>query len=182
MKTLVHREAVSSEPPFDFTKLKGFLRVDHDEEDLLIYDLGHAAAAEIEHFAQIALVNQIIRVVILNPAQQCGFALPVGPAAADATAIVTVDGDVFTGFQFEGGKRPYLRWLSPFYELSPSRVVIEYQAGFGPTNTAIPADLAQAIRDQAAIYYDARGPVDAKTLSSSPHMARIGARYRGVSV
>lgn len=182
MKMLVHREAVSVAPPFDFAQLKGFLRVDQDDEDLLISNLGHTAAAEIEHFAQIALLNQTIRVVIFNPTQEYGIGLPIGPAAVDATATVTVDGEAFTGFQFEGGKRPYLRWLASFYDLSPSRVVIEYQAGFGATHAAIPPDLAQAIRDQAAILYDARGPMDAKTQTTSPHMARIGARYRGVSV
>jgi len=181
MKMLVHREAVSTAQPFDFTQLKLFLRVDHGEEDILISSLGLTAAAEIEHFAQIALLTQTIRVVIFDPPQQYGFTLPVGPARLDATATVTVDGEPFTGFQFEGGKRPYLRWLAPFYDLSPSRIVIEYQAGFGGSYTAIPADLAQAIRDQAAILYDARGAVDPKTLTSSPHMARIGARYRGVT-
>lgn len=180
MKMLVHREAVSTAQPFDFAQLKLFLRIDHTEEDIIISSLGQTAAAEIEQFAQIALLTQTIRVVVFDPPQQYGFSLPISPARLDATATVTVDGEAFTGFQFEGGKRPYLRWLAPFYDLSPSRVVIEYQAGYGATNSAIPADLAQAIRDQAAILYEARGIGDAKSLSSSPHMARIGARYRGV--
>ncbi|SIS93432.1 hypothetical protein SAMN05878426_1206 [Phaeovulum vinaykumarii] len=34
--------------------------------------------------------------------------------------------------------------------------------------------------DQAALHYDGRSPMDAKALSTSPHMARVGARYRGV--
>ncbi len=182
MKMLVHREAVSEAAPFDLSAIKLHLRIDHSDEDIAIQSMARAAALELEHFAQIALLTQTVRVIIFNPPHQYGFTLPIGPTAPDATATVTVDGEAFTGFQFEGGLRPYLRWLAPFYDLSASRVVIEYTAGFGSTSGAIPRDLAQAICDQAAILYDARGPMDAKSFTSSPHMARIGARYRGVAV
>ena len=80
------------------------------------------------------------------------------------------------------GVRPYLRWQDAYHDLTPRQVTIEYQAGFGATATDIPYDLAQALMDQAALHYDGRSPMDAKSLTTSPHMARIGARYRGVQV
>ncbi len=36
--------------------------------------------------------------------------------------------------------------------------------------------------DQAALHYDGRSPMGAKSLTTSPHMARVAARYRGVQV
>jgi len=36
--------------------------------------------------------------------------------------------------------------------------------------------------DQVALHYDGRSPMDAKSLTTSPHMARVAARYRGVQV
>lgn len=95
---------------------------------------------------------------------------------------MVIDGDAFSAFDFVGGNRPYIRWLASYHDLTPSRMTIEYQAGFGTAASDIPEDLAQALMDQAALHYDGRSPMDAKSLTTSPHMARIGARYRGVQV
>lgn len=182
MKMLVHRTAVSTAPPFAIDDLKLHLRVSDDAEDTAITNIGLTAAAEIEQFAQIALLTQTIRVTIFNPLQEYGLSLPIGPAADDNIPTVTIDGAAFTAFDFVGGNRPYIRWLASFYDLTPSRMTIEYQAGFGDTAADVPSDLAQALMDQAALHYDGRSPMDAKSLTTSPHMARVGARYRGVQV
>lgn len=181
MKMLVHREAVSEATPYSLSDIKLYLRVDHSDEDAAIEAMARTAALELEEFAQLALLTQTIRVVIFDPQQNCGFGLPIGPVPTDATFTVTFDGEPFTAFHAEGGKRGYIRWLAPYYDLRPDRIVIEYQAGFGDTAAAIPTDLAQALRDQVALLYDARSPVSGKTMTASPHMARIGARYRGVA-
>lgn len=60
-------------------------------------------------------------------------------------------------------------------------LVITYPAGFGDTAGSIPADLALAIMDQAAAYFDQRGPVDAPQ-GLSLAASRIAARYRRVAV
>lgn len=117
---------------------------------------------------------------IFDPGQDIGLRLPIGPVADDDTPTVTIDGEAFTGFDFVGGIRPYIRWHSDYHGLTPSRMTIEYQAGFGAAASDIPDDLAQALMDQAALHYDGRSPMDAKSLTTSPHMQRIGARYRGV--
>jgi hypothetical protein len=92
----------------------------------------------------------------------------------------TIDAQPFTDFELVTGNRPYLRLGPSWYDMTPSRMSVEYVAGFGDAASDIPPDLAQAHADQAALHYDGRSPMDAKSLTSSPHMARIGARYRGV--
>ena len=182
MKMLVRREPISPATPFQFADLKLFARVDHSEEDSVIFNMGMTAAAEIEEYAQIALLTQKVRVTIFDPdCGQYGLHLPIGPVAMDAQPTVTIDSQPFTAFDFLGGNRPYIRWLAPYHDLQPSRILIEYDAGFGSTASAIPADLAQVIKDHTMFLYEARGPIDAKVPVRSPHFARIGARYRGVS-
>lgn len=182
MKMLMHRVSSSDVLPFVLDDLKLHLRIDGDAEDGAITSIGETAAAELEQFAQIALLTQTIRVTIFNPSREHGLRLPIGPVSFDHMPTVTIDGAPFIGFDFEGGNRPYIRWLASYDNLTPDRITIEYQAGFGATASDIPADLAQAIMDQAALHYDGRSPMDAKSLTTSPHMARIGARYRGVQV
>ncbi len=184
MKMLVHRIAGGAALPFVLSVLKLHMRVDENavEEDTAITNMGKTAAVEIEQFAQIALLAQTIRVTIFDPGQESGLCLPIGPVEEVDVPTVTIDGEAFTAFEFVGGNRPYIRWLSNYYDLTPSRMTIEYQAGFGATVADIPSDLSQALMDQAALHYDGRSPMDAKSLTTSPHLARVGARYRGVQI
>lgn len=185
MRMIVHRSPIGSALPFVLSEVCTHLRVEPDEDDYgaPIEIIAQAAAADLEEFAQIALLNQIIRVNIFNPNPlQSGFLLPIGPVELNHTPTVTFDGGAFTGFAFVGGDRPYINWKSEYFDNLPSRITIEYQAGFGEAATDIPADLVQALMDQAAMHYDARGVTDARQNMTSQHMARVGARYRGVRV
>lgn len=182
MKMLVNRTPISTGLPFVLNALKSHIRVDDDAEDAEITDMGHTAAAEIEQFAQIALLTQTIRVTIFNPTREGYQPLPIGPVGDADVPTVTIDGEPFTALEFVGGNRPCIRWLAPYHDLRPSRITIEYQAGFGADATDIPSDLSQALMDQAGLLYDGRSPMDARSLTTSPHMARVGARYRGVQL
>ncbi len=182
MKMLTHRVPNTTAFPVDFGGLKLHLRVADDDENAAIAHIAETAAAEVEQFAQIALLSQTIRVTIFDPNRENGLYLPIGPVADDETPTITIDGEAFTAFHFVGGNRPYIQWRDGYFDLTPSRMAIEYQAGFGDTASDIPADLSQAIMDQAALHYDGRSPMEAKSLTTSPHMARVGARYRGVRV
>lgn len=182
MKVLTKRTPDADAEPFDMNMLKKHLRVEFDDEDASIRNDGWTAAAEIEQFAQVALLNQTITVVIFDPTNAPGIRLPIGPVQDDTVPTVTIDGVSFTGFDLVPGIRPYLRWNDAYHDLTPTKVVIEYLAGFGETASDIPSDLAQAIMDQTALHFDGRSPMSAKELSTSPHMVRIGARYRGVQI
>lgn len=183
MKMLVNRTPLTDALPFDLAALKAHLRIDFDDDDDGITTLGHAAAFELEEFSQIALLRQSIRITIFNPPRDPALRLPIGPVADADIPVVTVDGVLADNVQFCGGNRPYINSYSIGIESKfAGRVTIEYQAGFGLTALDVPRDLAQALMDQAAVMYDGRSPMDAKALTTSPHMARIGARYRGVSL
>lgn len=180
MKMLTQRFPSGAALPFDLEKLKLHIRVCDNFEDGAITNIALTAAAELEQFAQIALLSQTIRVTIFDIGCCDGLDLPIGPVADADTPTVTINGSPFTDFDFVGGIRPHIRWQSAYFNLAPSHIVIEYQAGFGAVAADIPADLSQALMDQAALHYDGRSPMDAKSLTTSPHMARVGARYRGV--
>lgn len=182
MKMLVTRTPASATEPFTLDEVKQHCRVDHSEDDEAIRTIAWTAAQELEQFAQIALLNQTIRVTIYDPFFERGLRLPIGPVADGIVPTVEVDGGDFTAFDFTGGNHPFIQWGSAFHALTPELLVIEYQAGFGEAATAIPNDLAQALMDQSALHYDGRSPMFSKSLTTSPHMARIGAKYRGVQL
>tara|TARA_R110002072_G_scaffold109603_4_gene237066 strand:- start:189 stop:737 length:549 start_codon:yes stop_codon:yes gene_type:complete len=180
MKMLVHRTPAPSGFPFNLDTVKEHVRLDGFENDEEITNMARAAAAELEQFAQIALLTQSIRVTVFDPMPEPGLLLPIGPVLGDDLPTVLIDGTAFTGFDFVPGNRPYLRWYGQYHSLLPRRLVIEYQAGFGASAADVPDDLAHALMDQTALYFDGRSPMAAKSLTTSPHMARIGAKYRGV--
>lgn len=185
MKVLVDRLATSAALAFVLDDLRHYLRITPDmgnTDDAELSRLGRAAAAEVEQFAQVALVDQTIRVTILDLVHGDNLALPVGPVADGAAVTVTMDGQPFTGFDLVTGPRPYLIWAASIRGKASARLVIEYPAGFGSAASDVPPDLAQAILDHAALTFDARAPSEAKVLARSPHLARVGARYRGVSL
>lgn len=181
MKMRVQRENFTDGLPVDLSKLKQYLRVDFDDDDTLIEGLAASAAAQVAHFAQLALLMQTICVHVFRPEMADILDLPIGPAANDAEIAVTVNGTEFSDFVLIGGNRPLILWGDSLGGLAPNHIVITYRAGFGEDASAIPSDIAQAIMDQSALMYDAPSPLDGKALSLSPHMARIAARYRGVS-
>lgn len=182
MKMLVRREVTSSQEAVHLNQLKLHLRVDHNEDDGAIIAMGSTAAAEVEHVAQIALLPQTILVTVLNPCLGDWFRLPIGPASDASSVSMTLDGVAFAGFELIQGLQPQLLFLEADWPANLRRMDVSYRAGFEGGATSIPSDLQQAIIDQTAAHYDGRTPMDRRDLSSSPHMARIAARYRGVSL
>ena len=182
MKMLVERTPISTSAPFNLAELKEYARIDGADDDATLDRMGRAAAAEVEHFAQVALLTQTIRVTIFDLALGVLLPLPIGPVASGATATVTIDGQPFTGFDLVTGRRPHLFVPDAMRGKTLARIVIEYQAGFGDAAQDVPGDLCQAILDQVTLIYDTRAPEEAKTLARSSHLARVGARYRGVSL
>jgi uncharacterized phiE125 gp8 family phage protein len=178
---LVHRTPQNvGVSPVGLLSVKAHCRVDYSEDDQLIEGLTLAAMADIEDLAQIAVLTQTVRVTIFSPGYETTLHLPIGPALQSEGVTVTLDGEPFTGFELITGNRPMIRFHASYPDPSPSRLQIEYQAGFGSSPQHVPRDLQLAITDQAALMYDARGQMDAKALSTSPQLARVAARYRGL--
>jgi uncharacterized phiE125 gp8 family phage protein len=172
----------SSVQPFDSADLEIQVRVTDTDQIAEAHRHALAAATELEHYAQLALLTQTIRVTVDAWPRSSWFALPIAPVIDPLSPTVTVDGVAFDGFAVVGGMRPALRLTG---DRPCGLIVIEYEAGFGADADAIPADLQLAILDQATATYDERGAGGGKTAHTSavsPHMARIAARYRRVAL
>ena len=174
------RTAIGTATAFDLEAVKDFVRVAGSSEDVAITAMAGTAAAEIEAYCDLALITQTITCTTdAWPGQE--VALPVGPVAADATItvhLIETDGTatpVPDGFWLEGGRYPLLHFIGT----PGGRLRISYPAGYGASNTAIPADLSHALCDVASRLYDMRG-VDTGAPTFPPAAARILARYRRV--
>lgn len=160
------------------TDTKRWARVDGDYEDVDFARMIDAVGREAEDFAQIALLAQTIR--ILLPFWPRGHVrLPIVPILDRDSISVTINAQPWADVQLGGGSRPLLMICG---NAPAGVVVIEYRAGFGADPASIPADICQALTDQVSVYYDTRGPADAKAVTLSPQFARILGRYRGVQL
>ncbi len=180
-KVVVQRD-LNAADPFVLGEVKAHLRVTFDDDDDDIQAKARAAAAEFEQVAQMALLNQTIRVNILGGQIESVLRLPIGPVDQSATVSVTADGVVWTDYDLIAGHRPVLLFSDDLTGAWVERLVVEYTAGFGAAASDVPADIAEAVMDQTAIHFDGRSPMHRKDLSTSAHMMRIAARYRGVQV
>lgn len=173
----VERLTRSSLPAVDLAEAKNHARVDGDFEDVDFARMIDAATREAEDYAQMALLTQAIRVVLPYWPRPDTIALPITPLLDWSSATVTAGGVAFEDFAVMTGQRPALRLTGA---RPGGEIIIDYSAGFGDQPEDIPADLRHALLDQIATYYDARGAMDGKTVTLSPHFARIVGRYRGV--
>lgn len=164
--------------PFVLADLATHLRVTSDMEAEASRH-AKAAARELEHYAQLALLTQRVRVILECWPRAHVLPLPIAPVVDPLSVTVTDDGVAFEGYAVITGQRPALRLADDRPE---GQVVIEYDAGFGDAAADIPPDLAQAILDQAAAFFDVRGEGKGWGNSLSPHMARVAARYRRVAL
>ncbi len=176
---IIQRTPVSNGMPINVADVARHGRFDENRFVTEAQDLSMAAAREFEDFAQIALLDQTISVMIEGPIKCAMLALPIAPLIDPLSVVVTVDGAPFEGFAVITGLRPAIR----FTDEKPSGLVfVTYLAGFGSTAYAVPSDIRHAIADQASALFDTRGPGDGKSNGMSPHMARIAARYRRVAL
>lgn len=176
---IVQRTPLSAVNPFVLADVQRHLRV--TDADMMAESQAFALAAvkEFEAYAQVALIDQTITVTLEEDIRRALLQLPIAPMIDPLSVTVVADGVAFAAFAVIAGQRPALR----FTDVKPcGLVVIQYKAGFGPAVTDVPQDIKLAIADQAAAYFDQRGAADGKTVAMSPHMARIAARYRRVSL
>ena len=176
---IIERLARIAVTAFDVHRLAQHCRVDGAEYHSELNSLGLAAALELEAYAQLALTNQPIRLTLDAWPNTAWLHLPIAPMIDALTVTVTNDGAAFADFAAVAGLRPAIR-------LTGNRpcglIVVTYTAGFGADQRDVPADLVNAVMDQASALFDAKGEGDGKTNRMSPHMARVAARYRRVAI
>ena len=176
---IVERLARLAIEPFDIHQLAQHCRVDGSEYAVELINLGMAATSELEAYAQLALTDQPIRVTLDAWPRTAWLHLPIAPMVDPLGVTVTVDGVVFENFATVAGLRPAIRLTD---DCPCGVIVVTYIAGFGATRGDVPADLVNAVMDQASALFDAKGEGDGKTNRMSPHMARVAARYRRVAI
>jgi hypothetical protein len=174
---IVSRTPISTAAPFDLPAVKAHLRIDRPDDDDALEAMARAVVAELEGYAQLALLDQAINVNLPAWPSLDDWPLPVAPLLDPASVSITVGGTPFGEFGVVPGLRPV---LYPTGIIPEGRVVIGYTAGFGPSWADIPADLRLAILDQVAAACDWRGNPELSGTGLSPHTARIAARYRRV--
>lgn len=175
----VHRAPVTM-LPVTIEDLTEHLRLTPDDGRQLLEAqiMAEAAAAEIEHHAQIALLSQEITVTLDEWPRHEAVRLPIGPVLRGAPYTAQFGDFDLSILAPRYGRAPGFRLDAAEWCSGP--LSISYTAGFGPSPSDVPADLRLAIMDQAAAYYDARGALEGAVQALSPHTARIAARYRGV--
>lgn len=161
------------------TEVKDHARVDGDHFDGELARMLASAQLEAEGHGSLALFDQSIRVILPSWPRKDTYQLPIIPLLDFSTVTVAVDGVTFDDFAVITGLRPALRIERP---IPQGEVIIDYVAGFGPLQADVPDDLREAILDQAATYFDARGAEDRRTVTFSAHFARIVGRYRRVAI
>lgn len=172
-------------PASDLALTKQQLQMMPDEDDQieLIEEMLDTATRELEEHAALAIRTQTIRLRLDGWPESGVIDLPIGPVQDGASFTVSANGAPVAAVDLLAGRRGALMLTHLVTEdLLGAEVVVEYKAGFGPDVTDVPADIAQAARDQVAAYYIQRGAPERRETSSSAHMARIAARYRGVRI
>jgi len=115
--------------------------------------------------------------------------LPIGPHRADQTfSVFTIDEDgdetqiPSDQFYIETGRFPVLRCKksgSAASSIKGMRFKVVYGVGYGASDAAVPADLRNAVLDQALREYERRGDEDLNA-GFSAHTMRIMKRYKRV--
>lgn len=149
----------------DLTDMKRHLRVDHDDEDLLISGLTDAAVATVEAHIQRLLSPR--EVVLQLPGLPCGrdpVELPGG--AVQSVASVSISGTDFPGCIAFGSSPALLIPPSdwPVVEAGGYPVTITYTAGYA----SAPADLVVAVKMICASLYENRQNSSPGSMSPVP--------------
>jgi len=180
------RTPIASGSAVSLDQVKARARIDGDDDDMDLQSLIDTAAAEIEAHCGLALLAQTVTVT--RRAWCKRIPLAIGPfwpeGLADHPIIVELLDEAGNatphpaGWWIEGGRYPVLNLTG---DGNGAAIRIRYPAGYGTDPGSIPADLALAVTDHAAMMYDARGMTDAAQ-GLSLAASRIAARHRRIAV
>ena len=151
--------------PITLAEAKAYLKIDAQDEDLLVQSLVTAARVHLEALTGRAFVTQTWRIIRdIWPANGI-LALPIAPIASiSAVRVTTASGVVsvpLTGLRLDGRGAPArLSWAAapPSPTVGMAGIEIECVAGYGAP-ADVPAPLAQAIRLLAAHWFENRGVI-----------------------
>jgi uncharacterized phiE125 gp8 family phage protein len=185
--------AILIDPPADeplaLAEAKAFLRVEHDDDDIVIVALIAAARLHVEAQTRRALLSQGWR--LIRDAWPPSGRIAVTPAPVRAVAAARVyDGagvahDVDPQTFVVDAAQASLSF--PPWSLSPpgraaAGIEIDVTVGYGDDADDVPEPLRQAIRMLVAHWYDHRGVLAADGTAMPQGVAALIAPYRTVSL
>lgn len=150
---------------FELNDMKRHLRVDHDDDDLLIMGLSNAAVAAVEaHTQRLLSQREVVLQLSALPPAKCPIELPGGTVAS--VDSVTVNGTAFTGCIAVGSSPALLIPPSdwPSVDLGGYPVTITYTAGY----SSVPADLVVAVKMICGSLYEHRQNSASGSISAVP--------------
>jgi uncharacterized phiE125 gp8 family phage protein len=152
--------------PLSLVEAKGFLRIEHNDDDALIMALMSASRIHIETETRRALITQSWRIVL--DAWPANGRLSVRPAPLRALTAVRVydfngnahvlDLQAFV-LNFGASELAFMPWVL----MQPTRIAggieLDVSLGYGDTALDVPEPLRQAMRLLIAHWYENRGLV-----------------------
>ena len=173
--------------PVSLAELKSYLRVEHADEDALIERLIVAARAACEARTRRAFLAQTWRLTRPHWPRDGQIDVPLAPLATVAAArSVAADGSAtaldVARFTLLAGAAPGLVLVRPPLPAPEvgGHVELDLVAGYGTEAADVPADLAEAVRRLAALYYEHRGASGAADMPAD--IAGLLAAHRVVSL
>lgn len=144
-----------SVPAVSLETAKDFLRIDHTADDQVIDILLWGATERCELFTGRAFIKRRLAVYLDEP--EVEVFLPYAPVIS-LEAVITIDGETFEGYELdEVGGRLRLKedYSFPDYKGFKS-LRVEYEAGYGETEDAVPPLVKVAILKTVAFWYENR--------------------------
>ena len=171
--------------PIPLAEMKGYLRLDGDDEDAIVSSLVTAARLAIERAARIALVAQSWRYEIPGWPDRGIVPLPLSPILSlDAVRILSASAEPITlasGLVRLDDVADPARLVLDASVARPAgddiRLSVDLTAGFGATATAVPEPLRLAIRRLVAGWFEARGDTRPSGSGLPPEIAALLAPY-----
>lgn len=144
------RFSVEGAEPVSVTTLKNWLKIDLNDDDVLLAAIISGARVQIERYVNLSLINRTVTAKIINGLG--GFVLPYGPVKNVSTVTDFLGVAITSTIEWNVLNEPFVG----------DKGIVTYEAGY----EKLPADFVIAIMQQSAYLYEHRG--DEINLDLSP--------------
>jgi uncharacterized phiE125 gp8 family phage protein len=156
--------------PLTLEEAKAYLRVETNDDDLLIGALISAARLQVEAQTQTCLITQMRRLVLDCWPQRGRIAVRPGPLKAlTAARVLDFDGHARSvdpqDFVIDSGRSmiAFMPWAMPMPTRIAAGIELDVTIGFGEVAADVPEPLRQTMRLFVAHWYENRGLIVAGT-------------------
>lgn len=177
--------------PLSLVEIKAHLRVDGNEEDVLLQSLVLTSRLHIEAALGLALMTQSWKLILDAWPQDVVVELPIAPVqSVSDVRLIARDGTTQSldeqSYYLDTSGRPARLCKQSGSWPNPGRkhagIEIDFTAGFGESASDVPEPVRQALMLLVAHWYEHRDPIEIGALSTAvPHaVSRLLIPYRAV--